>query len=77
MNIFEYAHVTPWTDLKKTFFENVDPYETGAIPMKSTQNLSPRRFWHAGHEFDVKTRQIRHPEPKMKKNHLYLKKTIN
>ena len=39
--------------------------------MKSTQNLSPRRFWHAGREFDVKNLPIRHADLEMKENDLY------
>ena len=56
---------------KKTFFEKSTPYETVTNAMKSTQNLSPRRFWHAGHEFDVKNLPISHPDLEMKENDLY------
>ena len=52
---------------EKRFFEHVDPYETGANPTESTQNKTPRIFLHAGLESDVKTLQIRHPDPKIKK----------
>ena len=56
---------------KKTFFEKSTPYETVANPTESTQNLSPGRFWHARHEFDVKNLPIRHPDLEMKENDLY------
>ena len=34
----------PMNGLKKNFFEKSTPYETVTNAMKSTQNLSPRRF---------------------------------
>ena len=52
------------------FFENFDPYETGANPTDSTQNLTPGRFSHAEAESDVKNLRISHPDLKMKENHL-------
>ena len=58
--------------LNKTFFENSTPYETVATPSESTQNLSPGRFWHAEAESDVKNLEIRHPDPEIQENHLYL-----
>ena len=50
--------------------EKSTPYETVANPTESTQNLSPGRFWHARHEFDVKNLPIRHPDLEMKENDL-------
>ena len=40
------------------------PYETVTNAMKSTQNLSPGRFWHAEAESEVKNKQILRPEGK-------------
>ena len=64
------------SDLQKTifskklggniFFEQFDPYETGANPTQSTQNLTPGRFWHAEAESDVKTLRIPHRDLEMK-----------
>ena len=55
---------------KKAFFEKSIPYETVANPMKSTQNLSPGRCWHAEVEFDVKNLRFRHPDLEIKENDL-------
>ena len=52
-------------------FEHFDPYEAGANPTESPQHKTPRGFLHAGLESDVKTLQIRHPEPKIQKKHLH------
>ena len=51
--------------LIKNFFWKIDPYETVATAMKSTQNLTPGRFWHAIVEFDVKNLQILNPDLKI------------
>ena len=59
--------------LKKTFFEKSTPYETVTKAMKSTQNLSPGRFWHAEAESEVKNLQIFHPDLEMKENDLQKK----
>ena len=50
------------------FCLKIDPYETVANPTESTQNLSPRRFWHAEVEFDVKNLRFRHPDLEIKEN---------
>ena len=55
--------------LKKNIFEKSTPYETVTNAMKSTQNLSPGRFWHAEVESDVKNLPILHPDLEMKENH--------
>ena len=47
------------------FFEKSTPYETVATAMKSTQNLTPGRFWHAIVESDVKNLQILNPDLKI------------
>ena len=62
--------ITPWTDYKNTFCEKSTPYEPVTNAMKSTQNLSPGRFWHAEVEFDVKNLRFRHPDLEIKKNDL-------
>ena len=57
--------------LKNTFVKKKStPYETVTIPMKSTQNLSPGRFWHAEAESEVKNLQNFHPDLEMKENDL-------
>ena len=40
--------------------------------MKSTQNLSPGRFWHAEAESEVKKLQNFHPDLEMKENDLQI-----
>ena len=40
--------------------------------MKSTQNLSPGRFWHAEAESEVKNLQNFHPDLEMKENDLQI-----
>ena len=42
--------------------------------MKSTQNLSSGRFWHAEAESEVKNLQNFHPDLEMKENDLQKKK---
>ena len=44
------------------------PYETVTNAMKSTQNLSPGRFWHAEAESEVKNLRILHPDLEMKES---------
>ena len=58
--------------LRKNFFEKSTPYETVTTAMKSTQNLSPGRFWHAEAESEVKNLQIFHPDLEMKENDLQI-----
>ena len=53
-----------------SLFEKSTPYETVANAMKSTQNLSPGRFWHAEAESEVKNLQNVHPDLEMKENDL-------
>ena len=48
------------------------PYETVTNAMKSTQNLSPGRFWHAEAESEVKNLPILHPDLEMKENDLQI-----
>ena len=55
-----------------SFFEKSTPYETVTKSMKSTQNLSPGRFWHAEAEFEVKKLQNFHPDLEMKENDLQI-----
>ena len=56
--------------LKRNFFQKIDPYEIGAIPTETPQDLTLGRFWHAGLESDVENIQIRHPDLEMKENDL-------
>ena len=51
--------------LIKNCFWKIDPYETVANAMQSTQNLTPGRFWHATVESDVKNLQILNPDLKI------------
>ena len=55
-----------------TFFEKSTPYETVTNAMKSTQNLSPGRCWHAEAESEVKNLQSFHPDLEMKENDLQI-----
>ena len=52
------------------FFWKIDPLWNVTNAMKSTQNLSPGRFWHAEAESDVKNLQNVHPDLEMKENDL-------
>ena len=73
VQIRAWGHLTPWTDKQKNMcFLNFDPYETGANPTESTQNLTPRRFWLAEAESDVKNLRVSHPDLEMKENHLHV-----
>ena len=55
---------------KHALFEKSTPYETVTNAMKSTQNLSPGRFWHAEAESEVKNLQNFHPDLEIKENDL-------
>ena len=56
-----------------SFFWKIDPlWHRHQRDEKSTQNLSPGRFWHAEAESEVKILQNFHPDLEMKENDLQI-----
>ena len=52
----------------KISIKKMIPWETFVIPLNLPQNLTQGRSRHAGAESEVKSCQILHPKPKIRKN---------